>query len=61
MGDSVPARSLEICDPCRSDHHLECAGTGERACQCLVCEAQRIGDRMNYDLGGNMPRRRTPQ
>jgi hypothetical protein len=39
-------RTLEICDPCRSegDHHMECAGTTERPCACLVCEGERIGD-----------------
>ena len=37
-------RTLEICDPCRADHHLECAGTNERLCACLVCEGERIGD-----------------
>lgn len=39
-------RTLEICDPCRSegDHHMECAGTAQRPCSCLVCDAERIGD-----------------
>jgi hypothetical protein len=41
-------RTLEICDPCRSegDHHMECAGTMARPCSCLVCDAERIGDEM---------------
>jgi hypothetical protein len=44
-------RTLEICDPCRSegDHHMECAGTAQRPCSCLVCDAERIGDEVMDD------------
>jgi hypothetical protein len=33
-----------VCNPCRDQHHLECEGTEEKPCLCLVCDGERIGD-----------------
>lgn len=54
---SATEHSLEICDPCREDVHGECVGTPERPCSCLVCEGERIGDRVLGQTGGNYPRK----
>jgi hypothetical protein len=35
-----------MCDPCYNGTHLECVGTKERPCNCLVCEGERIGDQV---------------
>jgi hypothetical protein len=41
---SVTEKTLDICDPCRDGTHMECVGSKERPCQCIVCEGERIGD-----------------
>ena len=47
---------LHVCNPCRSDHHMECASSPQMSCQCLVCAGERIGDEVMGDAGGNVPR-----
>jgi hypothetical protein len=39
-------QELQICDWCLRGAHHDCAGTKERPCQCIICEGERIGDRV---------------
>lgn len=50
----VTERTLDICDPCRDGVHLECATTEEHKCECLLCEAERIGANV---MGDQIPDR----
>jgi hypothetical protein len=54
----VTERTLDVCDPCRSGDHLECATVEDRKCQGIVCEAQRIGDNV---IGDQIPDRFKPR
>jgi hypothetical protein len=51
MGDTY-----RVCQPCRDGTHMECDNSKEKPCGCLVCEGERIGDRIVGELDGNMPR-----
>lgn len=37
-------REVSICIPCKEDHHMECANTKDKPCDCLVCMGEEIGD-----------------
>lgn len=49
-------KTLNICEPCRDDHHAECAEVNDKPCECLICVGEEIGDEVIGEVGGNMPR-----
>ena len=44
-------RTLALCRPCLDGTHPECEGSASKPCDCIVCEGERIGDRMVGEPG----------